>query len=351
MVKKKVGILGATGAVGQRIIHMLRNHPWYDVTSLHAGASAGKVYGDAVNWLLPDGVPKKVKDLTIKTTTPETTDVDFVFSALPSDVAINVESDFAKFGIPVVSNASAYRMYDDVPLVVPEVNPNHIKLVDTQKKKRGWDGFIATDPNCSTINFVLALKPIFDLYKLKKIYVTTMQAISGAGYPGLSSLDILENVIPYISDEEKKMETEPQKIFGTLENGKLSNAKLNLAASCNRVPVIDGHLEAIYLEAKETIDLEEVKAAISGFTSRAQELKLPTSPDFPLILRDEQNRPQTRLDRLAGSVPGMAVSIGRVRHGIDSKSLRLVCLGHNTIRGAAGGAINLAELLSAEGYI
>ncbi len=351
MANKKVGVLGATGAVGQRIIHMLRDHPWYDVTSLHAGSSAGKVYGDAVTWLLPDGVPDKVKDLTIKTTTPETADVDLVFSALPSGVAINVEPKFAKAGIPVVSNASAYRMYDDVPMIVPEVNPDHIKLIKTQKKKRGWDGFIATDPNCSTINFVLALKPIYDLYTPTKIHVTTMQAISGAGYPGLPSLDILENVIPYIGGEEEKMETEPQKIMGKLENGQISDAKLSISASCNRVPSIDGHLETIYLEAEETIDLYEVKSAISGFTSRAQELKLPTSPTKPLILREEPNRPQTRLDRMAGSVPGMAVSVGRVRHGLDSKSLRFVCIGHNTIRGAAGGAISLAELLSAEGYI
>jgi aspartate-semialdehyde dehydrogenase len=351
MTKKKVGVLGATGTVGQRIIHMLRDHPWYDVTSLHAGSSAGNVYGDAVNWLLPAGVPEKVKELTIQTTTPETADVDFVFSALPSGVAKEVEPQFAEAGIPVVSNAGAYRMHKDVPLVVPEVNPDHIKLIETQREKRGWDGFIATDPNCSTINFVLAMKPIVDLYTVKRVFVTTMQAISGAGYPGLPSLDIIENVIPYIGGEEEKMETEPLKILGILEKGGVQDIHFNISAQCNRVPSIDGHLEAIYLEAEEKIDIDELKAAVKGFTSRAQELKLPTAPVDPLILREEPNRPQTRLDRLAGSVPGMAVSIGRIRHGLDAKSLRLVCLGHNTIRGAAGGAITLAELLSAEGYL
>jgi aspartate-semialdehyde dehydrogenase len=242
-------------------------------------------------------------------------------------------------------------MENDVPLVVPEVNPDHIGLIDYQKKKRGWSGFIATDPNCSTINFVLALKPLHDILDISKVVVTTMQAISGAGYPGLPSLDILDNVVPYIGGEEEKMETEPLKILGNLEEGVVKDASFAITASCNRVPVLDGHLEAIYLETGSKVDLEEVKEAFRQFKGRAQELKLPTSPNYPIILREEEDRPQTRLDRLAGSVPGMSISVGRVRHGVDYNSLRFVALGHNTIRGAAGGAISLAELLMVEGWI
>lgn len=351
MSKKKVAVLGATGAVGQRIIHMLRNHPWFDVTSLTAGRSAGKPYGDAVKWLLPEGVPENLKDLVINPSSPDAVDADFVFSALPSDVAQEIEPAFAEAGFPVVSNASAYRMEPDVPLIVPEVNPDHVKLIDAQKANRGWDGFIATDPNCSTINFVLALKPLQDITSITRVFVTTMQAISGAGYPGLPSLDILGNVIPYIGGEEEKMQTETRKVLGVLQGGFVNMAPFKVAASCNRVPVVDGHLEAIYLESSERINLDEVEAAFRGFKGKAHELGLPTSPEKPVILREEVDRPQTRLDRLAGSVPGMSVSVGRVRHGLDEHSLQFVTLGHNTIRGAAGGAITLAELLAAEGYL
>ncbi len=351
MGKKRVGVLGATGAVGQRICHMLRDHPWYEVTELIGGSSTGKAYGDAVNWLLPDGVPVKLRELTVRPSTPKGLDLDFVFSALPSDVARDVEPAFAGAGIPVVSNASAYRMEADVPLVVPEVNPDHIGLIGPQRRERGWGGFIATDPNCSTINFVMALKPLQEALRIRKVFVTTMQAVSGAGYPGLPSLDILGNVIPHIGGEEEKMQTETLKVLGSLEGDVVRNAPFAVAASCNRVPVVDGHLEAVYIEAEEKINLDEVREAFRGFRGRAQELRLPTSPEDPIILREEEDRPQTRLDRMAGSVPGMSVSVGRVRHGVDERSLRFVVLGHNTIRGAAGGAISLAELLSAEGWM
>lgn len=349
--KKKVAVLGATGAVGQRIVHMLRNHPWFDVTSLAAGGSAGKRYGDAVKWLLPDDVPGNLKDAVINLSSPDAVDADFVFSALPSSVAREVEPAFAESGFPVVSNASAYRMEPDVPLVVPEVNPDHVKLVDAQRSNRGWDGFIAADPNCSTINFVVALKPLQDIMSISRVFVTTMQAVSGAGYPGLPSLDILGNVIPYIGGEEEKMQTETRKVLGVLEGGLVKEAPFRVAASCNRVPVVDGHLEAIYLESPEKVSLDEVEAAFREFRGGAHTLGLPTAPEKPVILRGEADRPQTRLDGLAGSVPGMSVSVGRVRHGLDERSLQFVALGHNTIRGAAGGAITLAELLAAEGYL
>lgn len=351
MAKKTVGVLGATGTVGQRIIHMLDGHPWYEVTSLHGGSTAGKVYGDTVRWLMPGNIPEKLKRLKVKPTKPEEADVDFVFSALPSDVAKKVEPRFAEAGLPVVSNASAYRMSPDVPLVVPEVNPGHVRLVEVQRERRGWDGFIATDPNCSTINFVLALKPLVDAFQIRRVIVTTMQAVSGAGYPGLPSLDIIENVVPYIGGEEEKLETEPLKIFGALSGDAMTDAGFKVSAQCNRVPCLDGHVEAVYLEAAEELELGEVKRAFSGFKGEAAGLGLPTAPVDPVILREEPDRPQTRLDRLAGSVPGMAVSVGRVRHGLDRRSLRFVCLGHNTIRGAAGGAVMLAELLTVKGYI
>jgi aspartate-semialdehyde dehydrogenase len=337
--------------VGQRIVHMLRNHPWFAVASLAAGKSVGKRYGDAVKWLLPDGVPESLEDMVINPSSPDAVDADFVFSALPSNVAQEIEPAFAEAGFPVISNASAYRMEPDVPLIVPEVNPDHVRLIDTQKANRGWEGFIATDPNCSTINFVMALKPLQDIMSITRVFVTTMQAISGAGYPGLPSLDILGNVIPYIGGEEEKMQTETRKVLGVLEGDVVNEAPFKVAASCNRVPVVDGHLEAIYLESSEKVDLGQVEAVFKGFKGEAHMLGLPTSPMKPVILREEVDRPQTRLDGLAGSVPGMSVSVGRVRHGLDESSLQFVALGHNTIRGAAGGAIVLAELLAVEGYL
>jgi aspartate-semialdehyde dehydrogenase len=344
-------VLGATGAVGQRICDMLRDHPWFEVTTLTGGASAGKRYGEAVNWLLPTTVPEKLRETVVEPSAPGCVKADLVFSALPSGVARGVEPMFAEAGFPVVSNASAFRMEKDVPLVVPEVNPKHIELISLQRRNRKWDGFIATDPNCSTINFVLALKPLQGIVDIKKIFVTTMQAISGAGYPGLPSLDILENVVPYIGGEEEKMRSEPLKVMGSIEDGVVKNAKFDIAASCNRVPSIDGHLEAVYIEAEHEIDIEEVKDGYRSFKGETEGLNLPTLPVDPIILREEDNRPQTRLDRLAGSVPGMSVSVGRVRHGIDKRSLQFVCLGHNTIRGAAGGAISLAELLAVKNWI
>lgn len=351
MNKKSVAVLGATGTVGQRICDMLRDHPWFEVTTLTGGASAGKVYEEALKWMLPSEIPCSLKDMVVAPSTPDGVEADCVFSALPSGVAREVEPRFAEAGFPVVSNASAFRMEADVPLVVPEVNPGHVGLIEEQRKSRRWDGFIATDPNCSTINFVLALKPMHDLLEIQKVVVTTMQAISGAGYPGLPSLDIMENVVPYIGGEEDKMETEPLKILGSLEGGAIRDASFALTSSCNRVPVLDGHLEAVYLETGSEIDLDEVKKAFRAFKGGVRGLKLPTLPVDPIILREEEDRPQTRLDRLAGSVPGMSVSVGRVRHGVDRRSLRFVALGHNTIRGAAGGAISLAELLIAKAWI
>jgi aspartate-semialdehyde dehydrogenase len=350
-MKKKVAVLGATGTVGQRICDMLRKHPWFEVSALTGGSSAGRLYGEAVNWLLPNEVPEKLRDLRVRPSAPDDIDADLVFSALPSGVARKVEPPFAEAGLPVVSNASAYRMEADVPLVVPEVNPDHIELIGAQRKSRGWDGFIATDPNCSTINFVLALKPLQDILVIRKVIVTTMQAISGAGYPGVPSMDILDNVIPYIGGEEEKMESETLKVLGALKDGEVKRAPFKVAAACNRVPVHDGHLETVYLETKDDVDMVSVRTAFREFRGGVHGLGLPTAPGVPVLLTEEEDRPQTRFDRMAGSVPGMSVTIGRLRRGVDERSLRLVVLGHNTIRGAAGGAISLAELLVAKGWI
>lgn len=350
-MKKKVAVLGATGTVGQRICHMLRDHPWFDVSIITAGSSAGKVYGEAVNWLMPGDVPLELEEKSVLPSKPEGLNVDFAFSALPSKVAKKVEPEFAEAGIPVVSNASAFRMEEDVPLIVPEINPDHIELIENQRENRGWDGFITTDPNCSTINFVLALKPLQDTLSIRKVIVTTMQAISGAGYPGVPSLDILDNVIPYIGGEEEKMKIETLKVLGSLEEGRVRNAPFAIAASCNRVPVYDGHLESVYIEAEKEIDLDEVKDAFRKYEGKAYELGLPTAPNDPVILREERDRPQTRLDRMAGSIPGMSVTVGRLRHSTDPNSIQFSVLGHNTIRGAAGGAILVAELLASKGWI
>ena len=348
-MKRRVAVLGATGTVGQRICDLLRDHPWFEVTTLTGGASAGMRYGDVVRWLLPSDVP--FQDMVVRSSKPEVIEADLVLSALPSGVAKKLEPQFAEAGFPVVSNAGAHRMDPDVPLVVPEVNPEHVRLVDEQRGRRGWGGFIATDPNCSTVNFVLGLRPIQDLFKIKKVVVTTMQAVSGAGYPGVPSLDILGNVIPFIVGEEEKMRRETLKILGKMEGGFVREAGFSVAASCNRVPTVDGHLETIYIEAEEKIDLEDVREAFRNFKGEVHGLNLPTSPADPVILREEEDRPQTRLDSMAGSVPGMSVSVGRVRHGIDDRALQFVVLGHNTIRGAAGCAITLAELLVAMGYL
>ena len=351
MRKFRVAVLGATGTVGQRICHMLGDHPWFEVSTLTGRTSVGKLYGEAVNWLLPAEISQNLTDMRVEPSKPDRVDADFVFSALPSGTAKEIEPQFAGAGFAVVSNAGAFRLEADVPLVVPEVNPDHIELIEGQRSNRGWDGFIATDPNCSTINLVLALKPLYDAIRIRKVIVTTMQAISGAGYPGVPSLSIMDNVIPYIKGEEEKMQRETLKVLGRLEAGRVKDAPIAVAASCNRVPVIDGHLETVYIEAEEDIDLEEAKEAFKGFRGMAQELKLPTAPDNPVILREEEDRPQTRLDRMAGSVPGMSVTVGRVRSGVDAKSMQFAVLGHNTIRGAAGATILLAELLAAKNWI
>ncbi len=344
-MKLKVAVLGATGMVGQKFIQLLADHPWFKITTLMASERrVGKKYGEEVNWIVSSDVPECAKDIEMAPMDPKHCDADIVFSALPSDVARDVEPRFAEEGFVVASNASAFRMEDDVPLVIPEVNPDHLKLIEVQKRKRGWDGFIVTNPNCTTIMLVLTLKPLMEL-GLRRVTVATMQALSGAGYPGVPSLAIMDNVIPFIKGEEEKVESEPLKLLGKFDGERVVPANIKVSASCHRVPVIDGHLEAVWAEFDSAIDVEDV---IKAFESLKPLKDLPTSPEKVIIVRSEVDRPQPRLDRDAGN--GMSVVVGRLKK-VEDNVIRYLVLGHNTVRGAAGASILNAELMVKEGYI
>jgi len=348
-MKRKVAILGATGAVGQRYIQLLQGHPWFQIEVLAASErSAGKKYGDACNWLMETNLRKEIADMPVVNADVESVekagDIDLVFSSLPGDLAGPVESQFAAL-YPVFSKASAHRMEEDVPLIIPEINPDHAELVKVQQKLRGWKGFLTTDPNCSTIQLAITLKPLMQ-FGLKQIIVTTMQALSGAGYPGVASLDIIDNVIPFISGEEEKMEAEALKILGNFNGKAVQNADFELSASCNRVQVKDGHLESVFIKLNEDPSLEEIETVFATFKGEPQKLKLPSAPINPIIVRHEKNRPQPRFDRDSGC--GMSVTVGRIRKD-PIMTFKYMCLGHNTIRGAAGGGILSAELYVAKG--
>lgn len=347
--KVNVGILGATGAVGQRFVQLLANHPWFTVTDLCASEkSAGKLYKDAVNWKVSEKIPNELADIKIESCDPKNLKAKVFFSALDSSVAGEIEENFANAGFIVISNSRNHRMETDVPLLIPEVNADHLSLIETQIKRRKNKGFIVTNPNCSTIGLVMVLKPLHDKFNIKKVCVTTMQALSGAGYPGVASLDALDNVIPYIGDEEEKMETEPLKLLGKITDGKVTNAPISISAQCNRVIVRDGHLESVLLEFEKKPDIKEAIEALENFTSIAQKLNLPSAPKSPIIYRYEQDRPQPVLDRYSGD--GMSVVVGKVRKS-NIMDIKLTLLVHNTIRGAAGAAILNAELLKAKGLI
>ncbi|RME64976.1 MAG: aspartate-semialdehyde dehydrogenase, partial [Caldilineae bacterium] len=349
--KIKVGILGATGAVGQRFVQMLQGHPWFEISVLCASErNAGKRYGDACNWLLRGGMPAEVQDMVLQEAQPGI-DCQVVFSALPGSAAQEIEETLAAAGYVVCSNASAHRYDEDVPLLIPEVNPEHLGLIDIQKRRRGWSGYITTNPNCSTTHLVSALHPLHEAFGLKKVFVVTMQAVSGAGYPGVPSMDIIDNIVPYIGKEEDKMERrEPQKLLGEFDGERVLPVDFVVSAHCNRVPVRNGHLEAVSVEFTRRPTLEEIREVWASYRPLAQQLGLPHAPQPPIILREEVDRPQPRMDRLAGSVPGMATVVGRLREDPIFHAKFLV-LGHNTVRGAAGGSLLNAELLAAKGYL
>jgi aspartate-semialdehyde dehydrogenase len=350
-VKKKwrAGVLGATGVVGQRIVQMLADHPWFELTEVGASErSSGKRYAEAVRWQLDAPIPEVARDLIVKSLDPSL-DCDFVFSALDSSVAGPSEEDFARAGYPVVSNSKNHRMDPDVPLLIPEVNAAHLDAIPVQQKNRGYNGgFIVTNPNCSTAGLVLVLKPLAETFGLERIFVVTMQAVSGAGYPGVPSMDIHANVVPFISGEEEKMESEPQKLLGKWDGSRFVDAGLGISAHCNRVPVLDGHLECVSLSLKKIASLAEVREALSNFEVSPELASLPTAVRHPVIVLNEENRPQPRRDVNAGN--GMAAVVGRVRE-CPLLDVKLTLLSHNLMRGAAGAALLNAELLAARGFL
>jgi len=360
MEKINVGVIGATGMVGQNYIRLLDNHPWFNVTYVAASPkSAGKSYEEAVmgKWQMISDPPENVRKLIVKDANDVSQAIGkcaLVFSALEmeKEKIKELEAAYAKAGIAVFSNASANRHVDNVPMLIPEINSNHIEIIPQQKKANGWDkGFIVVKPNCSLQSY---MAPVYALikagYEVKRMIITTMQAVSGAGYPGVPSLDMIDNIVPFISGEEEKSEIEPQKIMGKIVNGKIVNdTSMKISAHCNRVPVIDGHTACVSLEfgAKKP-SLEEIKKIWKEFRSEPQELNLPFAPKKPIIYREESNRPQPRKDR--DTDKGMAVTVGRLRE-CKVFDIRFVCLSHNTVRGAAGGGILNAELLKAKGYL
>lgn len=347
--KIPVGVLGATGAVGQRFVELLARHPWFQVAELAASdRSAGRPYGAAVGWKISAAPPAEAAGLVLKGL-DDPLESPILFSALPGEVAGPVEERLAAAGHAVFSNARNHRMAPDVPLMIPEVNPDHAAMIRHQRCVRGWGrGLLVTNPNCSTIHLTLALKPLQDRFGLKAVLVTTLQALSGAGYPGVPSLDALDNVVPYIGGEEEKMASEPLKLLGELRDTTFVDADIVISATCTRVAVRDGHTESVSLALRTLASLEEVTAALADFRARPQELGLPSAPARPVVVLPGQDRPQPYLDRMAER--GMATVVGRLRP-CPVLDYKLVLLGHNTIRGAAGASILNAELLKAEGYL
>ena len=347
--KWRAGVLGATGLVGQRLVKLLAEHPWFELSEVAASErSSGKTYADAVRWHLEGPIPQGARDLVVKGLEPSL-DCDFVFSALDSSVAGPAEEDFASAGYPVVSNSKNHRMDPDVPLLIPEVNAAHLAAIPVQQKNRGYSsGFIVTNPNCSTAGLVLVLKPLADAFGLEKIFVVTLQAVSGAGYPGVPSVDIHANVIPFISGEEEKMESEPQKLMGQWNGAWFVDAGLGLSAHCNRVPVLDGHLECVSLSLKKIASLGEVREALRKFEVSGELAALPTAVRHPVVVLDDDDRPQPQRDLNAGN--GMAAVVGRVR-ACQLLDVKLTLLSHNLVRGAAGAALLNAELLAARGLL
>jgi aspartate-semialdehyde dehydrogenase len=346
--KIPVGILGATGVVGQRFIQLLEDHPWFEVAWLAASdRSAGQAYGDAARWRLKTPIPERIRRMSVSPADPKDAP-RVIFAALDSGIARELEPKFAEAGCAVVSNSSAFRMQKDVPLVIPEVNPDHLALIELQSWRKKSRGYIVTNPNCSAIGLVVALAPLHQKFGVESLFVTTMQAVSGAGYPGVASLDILGNVIPYIANEEEKMEEETKKLLGQLNSNHVQDAGFSMTAHCNRVAVEDGHTESVSVKLKQKVDVEQVLAAIRDFKSKPHELGCPLAPEHPLVYDAAQDRPQPRFDLDRGN--GMTVSVGRLRP-CGVLDYKFTVLSHNTIRGAAGAALLNAELLKVQGYL
>jgi len=347
MQRQKIGILGATGMVGQRFIQLLEHHPWFEVAWLAASdKSSGKRYGDAVKWKLDTALPANIAEMPVSPATPDGAP-KIIFAALDSDIARELEPKFAAAGCAVISNSSAFRMQEDVPLVIPEVNASHLPLLENQSWRKQSGGYIVTNPNCSAIGLVLALKPLEEHFGIESIFVSTMQAVSGAGYPGVASLDILGNVVPYIKSEEEKMQEETLKLLGALKGSRVESLNAKISAHCNRVPVEDGHTESVSIKLRKTATREQILAAWSEFKPLAGQ-DLPTAPAQPIEFVAADDRPQPRLDRMRGN--GMASTVGRLRP-CPLLDWKFTVLSHNTIRGAAGAALLNAELLVSLGKL
>ncbi|ELZ03084.1 aspartate-semialdehyde dehydrogenase [Natrialba aegyptia] len=340
----RVGVLGATGAVGQRLIQLLDPHPEFELAALTASdSSAGKTYRQAAKWRVDSPIPSDVAEMTVQATEPDAIpdDIDLLFSSLPSSVGAAVEPGFCEAGYVVSSNSSNGRMDDDVPLVIPEINAEHLDLLEVQRDERGWDGALIKNPNCSTITFVPTLAALTE-FGLEKVHVSTLQAVSGAGYDGVTSMEIIDNAIPYIGSEEDKLETESRKLLGEFDGASLTHNDMAVSASCNRIPTIDGHLENVWVETEDELDAAAAAEAMEAFPS----LDLHSSPEPLIHVFDEPDRPQPRMDRTVGG--GMAIAAGGMQE--TPFGLQYNCLAHNTIRGAAGASVLNGELLAENGY-
>jgi aspartate-semialdehyde dehydrogenase len=341
----RVGILGATGAVGQRFVQLLDGHPTFELAALTASeSSAGKPYREAAKWRVDSPIPVDVAELTVRRTEPAAVpdDLDLLFSSLPSSVAADVEPAFAREGYVLSSNSSNDRLAEDVPLTIPEINPDHLDLIEVQREERGWDGALVKNPNCSTITMVPALAAL-DRFGLERVDVSTLQAVSGAGYSGVTSMEIIDNVLPHIGGEEDKMETESRKLLGEFDGAEVDWHDVEVAASCNRVPTLDGHLENVFADLADDPEIDETKEAMREFPG----VDLPSAPNQLIHVFDDPERPQPRMDRMRSR--GMQISVGGVQdthHGV-----KFDCMAHNTVRGAAGASLLNGELLAENGYI
>ena len=343
-----VTVLAATGSVGQRFVQLLDGHPWFEVKTLTGSdRSIGQKYGETCHWKLPEPMPAWARELEVVPTSPEAAEVGLAFSALPASIAREAEPLFAQAGVKVFSNASAYRAEPDVPILLPEVNPDHSGLIQAQREQRGWSGYIVTNSNCTSTGMTVALKALQDAFGLRLVFAVSLQALSGAGYPGVPSLDITDNIIPYIGGEEEKVEWEPRKMLGTLNGQEIDLAPFAITAHTNRVAVSDGHTVCLSVELRDRADVKRVAQALRSYQAPAISADLPSAPRPVIVLREESDRPQPRLDRMTGQ--GMTTVVGRLRPD-PVFDVKMIVLSHNTVRGAAGGSIYNAELLVRQGF-
>jgi len=351
---KRVAVLGATGIVGQRFVSLLGEHPWFELAIVAASErNIGKKYCEAVKWVVEKPIPKSVSDIELSPISSDIVkeNIDIAFTALPAEIAREIEIELAKKGVVIVSNSSPMRLEPDIPLINPEVNADHIEVIEYQRRIRNWNGAIIKVPNCTTAILTLSLKPILDEFGIKRVIVSTMQAISGAGLTGVPSMFILDNLIPFIEGEEEKVENESRKILGDLKSSGIElNAGFTVSASCHRVMVLEGHTEAVFVETERDVDIENLVKSMEEFkTNKIRGLGLPTAPERPIVVRREIDRPQPRFDRMEGG--GMSVVVGRVRRDYALNGVKYVVLGHNTLRGAAGTGVLIAEVIVKKGLV